>query len=225
MRSLRHLAAAAALGAVMGGSAGLANGPGSVQAPAAVLQDLLTPQELPPSLRTAALGQTTQVIAGMPTAPWGLQLCSTGPGGQQVSIAGPQAVDVLMLSLSHDYSLVLSARLYRYRSSQEAQQGWRQVRATAPKCKGTRRAPNGLISTLTNGATPVIWIENQQRDGTGATGPASDAAALYATFSLHGPVIVVTHLSRMGHSSVTTAERQGVQMVAARIGQKLNKQP
>jgi len=217
----RHLAGAAVLTAALGGMAALAQAP----APAVPLQELLKPQELAPGLRAGASGQTTRVIQGMPTAPWGLQLCSTGPGGKRVSIAAPATVDTLLLALSNDNSLVLSARLYRYRSIQTAQQAWMNLRAAAPQCRGTVRRADGLISTLSSGGSAMIWTENQQRDGSGATGPGSDAAALYGNFSRHGAVILVTNLSRIGQSTITAAERQGVQQVAARIGQKLAAQP
>lgn len=217
----RHLAGAAVLTAALGGMPALAQAP----APAVPLQELLKPQELPPGLRAGASGQTTRVIQGMPTAPWGLQLCSTGPGGKQVSIAAPTTVDTLLLALTNDNSLVLSARLYRYRSIQTAQQAWMNLRSAAPQCRGTVRRADGLISTLSSGGSATIWTENQLRDGSGATGPGSDAAALYGNFSRHGAVILVTNLSRIGQSTITAAERQAVQQVAARIGQKLAAQP
>jgi hypothetical protein len=87
------------------------------------------------------------------------------------------------------------------------------------------RRADGLISTLSSGGTAMIWTENQQRDGSGGTGPGSDSAALYGNFSRHGAVILVTNLSRIGQSTITAAERQGVQLVAVRIGQKLAAQP
>jgi hypothetical protein len=217
----RHLAGAAVLTAALGVMPAMAQAP----APAVPLQELLKPQELPPGLRAGASGQTPRVIPGMPTAPWGLQLCTTGPGGKQVSIAAPATVDTLLLPLTNDNSLVLSARLYRYRSIQTAQQAWMNLRAAAPQCRGTVRRADGLISTLSSGGTAMIWTENQQRDGSGGTGPGSDSAALYGNFSRHGAVILVTNLSRIGQSTITAAERQGVQLVAVRIGQKLAAQP
>lgn len=185
------------------------------------LAELLKPQDLPASLRMTATGQTTLVVPGVPTAPWGLQLCSSGPGGKQVGIPAPATVDTLLLALSTDNSRVLGARLYRYPSEQAAEQAWMRLRAAAPLCSGTVRAEGGWRTTLSNGGTSVIWTENRQIDGNGAT----DRAALYATFSRHGAVILATNLSKLGTSVISAAEREAVQQVAAGIGAKLTTRP
>jgi hypothetical protein len=199
----------AALASWLAGTTALAATP-------ATLGGLLSPQDLPGVLQGKARGQSAMVMAGLPTAPWGLQLCSTGPGGKQVSIAGPATSDRLLLPLNDDNSLVLSASLYRFASAAEAEQAWTQVRATAPRCRGSVRGPGNQSSTLSSGGSSWIWILNQQRH---------DAAARYTTFNRHGAVILVTGLSRVGDSVISPAEQTAVQQVAARIGQRLQAEP
>jgi len=176
------------------------------------LEGLLSPQHLPRVLQTQARGQRQIVMAGTPTAPWGLQLCSTGPGGKQVSIAGPATSDRVLLPLNDDNTLVLSASLYRFASAVEAEQAWGRLHASARLCRGSVRGPGSQSNTLSSGGSSWVWILNQQRH---------DAVARYTTFNRYGAVILVTGLSRVGDSVISPAEQTAVQQVAARIGQRL----
>ena len=207
-RHQRWLTATAGLATWLVATTALAATPAS-------LKDLLSPQDVPGLLQGKAPGQSPMVIAGVATAPWGLQLCSTGPGGTQVSIAGPDTSDQLLLPLNDDNTLVLSSSLYRFASLGQAEQAWTQLRAAAPRCRGNVRGPGSQSSTLSSGGSGWIWILNQQRH---------DAASRYAVFNRHGAVILVTGLSRVGASLISPAEQAAVQQVAARIGQRLQAQ-
>lgn len=213
MLSFLH-AVSATLALVLAGATALASTPQP-------LDKLLSTQDLPAALQRQARGQRSIVIPGIATAPWGLQLCSTGPGGKQVSIPGPASADDLLLPLSTDNSLVLSARLYRFGSREQAQTAWAQLKTAAPRCSGSVAGADGLRSRLSNGGSNPIWIKTQMLDGP----KSSDAAARYALFSRHGAVILVTGLSRLGQSMISASEQLAVQHVAARLGQKLEAQP
>lgn len=144
----------------------------------------MTPARLQPTrilLSLAALprpapGQRTRVTAGLPSAPWGLQLCSTGPRGLQVSVAAPPQRDQLLLPLTPDNSLIVGASLYRYPSARAATQAWSALQSQLGRCSGTVAGPGGLTSRLSHGKQPLTWVENQQRSGTSVGSDAERAA-------------------------------------------------
>ncbi|MEB3234599.1 MAG: hypothetical protein VKM98_04140 [Cyanobacteriota bacterium] len=180
------------------------------------LANLLSPQDLPAAWRRQVSPQGNVISMTVATAPWGLQLCTSGPGGSQVSIAGPATSDRLLLPLGDTNSLVLSTSLYRFSSAGQARQAWQDLRAAAPRCRGSLRGADGQITTVSSGGSPRIWVETQM---------PQDTAARYAVYSRHGAVILVTGLSRLDSSSITSAEQAAVQQVADRIGQKLDAHP
>lgn len=184
------------------------------------LEALLTPQDVPRSLPSAAAGQRTRVLAKMPTRPFGLQLCSTGRGGLQVSIPGPATTTELLLPLEplpgDQGQQVLSTSLYRFTSEQAAERSWNQLQEAKTRCNGTFRSNQGLISTLKQGGQPSPWVLNQQRDD-----DPSDTAAVFGVFRRQGAVIVVTRFSRVGSDLISNAEQDGVQELAARISARL----
>ena len=184
------------------------------------LQMLLTPEHLPKSLPAAAAGQNTRVINAVPTQPWGLQLCSTGRRGLQVSIPGPRTRTELVLPLvplaKDGGQQVLSASLYRFASTAAASSAWMALQQAIKRCTGTVRSDQGLASTLSQGSRPAPWVLNEQRDN-----DPSDAAVLYAVFRQQHQTIVVTRLSRAGASSISPAEQQGIQELAAGISTRL----
>jgi len=192
------------------------SGTAAVAATPAPLDNLLSSQDLPAAWRRQASPQGSVISRAVPTAPWGLQLCTSGPGGSQVSIAGPATSDRLLLPLGTSNNLALSASLYRFDSVEQARQAWEQLQAAAPRCRGSLRGADGQLTTVRSGGSTRIWVETQM---------PQEAAARYAIFSRHGAVILVTGLSRLGSSSIPSADQAAVRQVAQRIGQRLDADP
>ena len=217
-RSWQRLLGAALLGL------GLGVGPLSLQAQGtAQLQTLLKAEDLPQPLQSLHPDPTSSAIAGVPTGSFGLQLCSTGPQGLQVSVPGPPTMDLLLLALAAPdpkaLRSVVSAKIYRFETPAAAQRAWSRLTTAIRRCQGTVRRGDGQISTLRHGDAPQPWVLNQQ--GT------ADAAANYSVFNLHGQVVLTTSLSRLGAAPISASEQQAVQQLAQRVGHRLdmNTQP
>jgi hypothetical protein len=129
-------------------------------------------------------------------------------------------MDMVLLGLAAPDPQVLlsrvSAKLYRFETPTAAQRAWSRLTTAIRRCQGTRRSGNALISTLRQGDAPQPWVLNQERD--------ADAVALYSVFSLHGPVVLTTTLSRVSSTpiTITPSEQQAVQQLAQRVGHRLD---
>jgi len=191
----------------------------------AQLQTLLKAEDLPQPLQSLHPDPTSSAIAGVPTASFGLQLCASEPQGLKVSVPGPPTMDLLLLALEAPdpkaLRSVVSAKIYRFETPAAAQRAWSRLTTAIRRCQGTRRSGHALISTLRQGDAPQPWVLNQERD--------ADAVALYSVFSLHGPVVLTTTLSRVSSTpiTITPSEQQAVQQLAQRVGHRLdmNTQP
>jgi len=88
------------------------------------LGSLLSPQDLPAAWRSQASPQGSVITRAAPTPHRGYSCAAavSGPGGSQVSIAGPATSDRLLLPLGNTNSQVASANLYRFGSVGQARQ-------------------------------------------------------------------------------------------------------
>ena len=203
-------------------------GPLSLQAQGtAQLQTLLKAKDLPQPLQSLHPDPTSSAIAGVPTGSFGLQLCSTGAQGLQVSVPGPPTMDMVLLALAAPDPQVLrsviSAKIYRFESPTDAQRAWSRLTTAIRRCQGTIRSGEALISTLSQGDAPQPWVLNQQRNAVhGSPGAGNDAAANYSVFSLHGPVVLTTSLSRLSAAPISPSEQQAVQQLSERVGHRLD---